>query len=124
MRTSQILSSLVVASAFATGVATLVPAVAQTSQPPAAAVDAAPTGQPLTIVQVLNQLEAAGYRNIQKVEARRNGFEVYATNREGQRVELDVDRITGQVKRSSVEDEDDKDRSSKGSRSASGTGQR
>jgi hypothetical protein len=124
MRTSQILSSLVVASVLATGVATLLPAVAQTSQPSAAPVDAAPKGKPLTIAQVLDKLEAAGYRNIQKVEAQRNGFEIYATNREGQRVELDVDNITGQVKRSSAKDEDDKDRSSKGSRSESGSGQR
>jgi len=115
MRTSQRLSSLVVAAVLATGVATLLPAVAQTPQPPAAAVDAAPKGKPLTITQVLDKLEAAGYRNIQKVETQRNGFEVYATNREGQRVELDVDSITGQVKRSKAKDQDDKDRSNKGS---------
>lgn len=124
MRTSQILSSLVVAAVLATGVAMLLPAVAQTSQPPAAAVDAALSGKPLTITQVLDKIEAAGYRHIEKVETQRNGFEVYAKNREGQRVELDVDNITGQVKRSKAKDEDDKDRSSKGSRSESGTGQR
>lgn len=121
MRTSQILSSLVAASVLATGVATLLPAVAQTSQPTAAAVAAAPKGKPLTIAQVLDKLEAAGYRHIEKIETQRNGFEVYATNRDGQRVELDVDSITGQVKRSKAKDQDDKGRSSKGSRSESGT---
>lgn len=124
MRTSQRLSSLVVAAVLATGAATLLPAMAQTPQAPAAAVDAAPKGTPLTIPQVLDKLEAAGYRNIQKIEAQRDRFEVYATNREGQRVELEVDSITGQVKRSTAKGKDDKDRSSKGSRSETGTGSR
>lgn len=124
MRTSQQFSSLVVAAVLATGAATLLPAVAQTSQAPAAAVDAAPKGKPLTIAQVVDKLEAAGYRHIEKVETQRNGFEVYATNREGQRVELEVDSLTGQVKRSKAKDQDDKDRSNKGSRSETGTGPR
>lgn len=124
MRTSQRLSSLVVAAVLATGVATLVPAVAQTPQAPAAAVDAAPKGKPLTIAQLLGKLEAAGYRNIQKVETQRDRFEVYATNREGQRVELDVDSYTGQVKRSKMKGEDDEDRSNKGSKSGYDTAPR
>ncbi|MBA4261179.1 MAG: PepSY domain-containing protein [Comamonadaceae bacterium] len=107
MRTSQRISSLVVAAVLATGVATLLPAVAQTSQAPAAAVDTAPKSQPLTLLQVHDKLEAAGYRQIQKIETQRNGFEVYATNREGLRVELDVDGVTGQVKRSKTKRWDD-----------------
>ena len=107
MRTSQWLSSLVVASVLATGAVTLLPAVAQTTQPPAAAVDAAPKSPRLTLLQVHNQLEAAGYRQIEKIETQRNGFEVYATNREGQRVELDVDGVTGQVKRYKTKRSDD-----------------
>jgi len=107
MRTSQRLSSLVMAAVLATGVATLVPAVAQTSPAPAAAVDAAPKGKPLTIVQIHDRLEAAGYRNIQKIEAKRDRFEVYATHRDGQRVELYVDSVTGQVQRSKAKSKDE-----------------
>jgi hypothetical protein len=107
MRTSPWLSSLLVVSVLSTGVATLATAQAQTAQPPAAAVDAAPKSARLTLLQVHNQLEAAGYRQIEKIETQRSGFEVYATNREGQRVELDVDGVTGQVKRSKSKRWDD-----------------
>lgn len=124
MRTSQMLSSLVVVSVLATGVAVLLPAAAQTAQAPAAAANAAPTGKPLTLAQVQEKLEAAGYRNIQKIETERDRFEVYATNREGQRVELDVDIITGQVMRSKTKSADDQDRRYKDDRSESGSSAR
>lgn len=126
MRASQMLSSLVVVSVLATGVALLLPAVAQTAQAPApaAAANADPTGKPLTIAQVQERLEAAGYRSIRKIEAQRDRFEIYATNREGQHVELDVDRITGQVKRSKVKSRDDDNRSNKGSGSESSNSSR
>jgi len=107
MRTFQKVASLVVVSVLSTGVATHLPAVAQTSQAPAAAVGAAPKGKPLTIMQLHDKLEAAGYRNIQKIETQRDRFEVYATNREGQHVELDVDIVTGQVLRSKTKRSDD-----------------
>lgn len=124
MRTSQRLSSLVVAAVLATGAAAFLPAVAQTSQAPAAAVDAAPKGKPLMIAQLHDKLEAAGYRNIQKVETKRDRFEVYATNHEGQRVELDVDIITGQVKRTKTKGADDQDRRDKDDRSETGSSAR
>lgn len=54
-------------------------------------------------------------------KTQRNGFEVYATNRDGQRVELDVDNITGQVKHSSAKY---RDHSYKDYKSESGAGQR
>jgi DMSO/TMAO reductase YedYZ molybdopterin-dependent catalytic subunit len=107
MRTSQWLSSLAAASVLAAGAAMLLPAVAQTAQAPAAAPAATPPGATLTLLQVHNRLEAVGYRHIQKIETQRNGFEVYATNSDGQRVELDVDGATGQVKRSKIKRWDD-----------------
>ncbi|TNF60743.1 MAG: PepSY domain-containing protein [Burkholderiales bacterium] len=124
MRTSRMLSTLVAVSVLATGAAVLLPAVAQTTQAPSAAANTTPSGQPLTIVQLHERLEAAGYSNIRKIEAERDRFEVYATNREGQRVELDVDIFTGQVLRSETRRGDDQDRSDRDDRRESGSGAR
>ena len=124
MLTSRKVVSLVVVSVFAASAATLLPAVAQTSQAPASAVGAAPKGKPLTIVQLHDRLEAAGYRNIRKIETQRDRFEVYATNREGQRVELDVDIVTGQVMRSETKRADDQDRRDKDNRVEPGSSKR
>ena len=51
----------------------------------------------LSIAQVHSQLEAAGYRNIEKIEREHGNYEVKATNREGQRVKLHVHPQTGAV---------------------------
>lgn len=51
----------------------------------------------LSIAQVHSQLEAAGYRNIEKIERERGSYEVKATNRDGQRVKLYVHPQTGTV---------------------------
>lgn len=51
----------------------------------------------LSIAQVYSQLEAAGYRNIEKIEREHGSYEVKATNRDGQRVKLYVHPQTGAV---------------------------
>ena len=96
MRTKPLLSSLAVCLGLLGTGAALVPAWAQQNPAPVVAADKTP----LTIPQVHNKLSAEGYRQIEKIETERNRFEVYATDRDGQRVELYVDRYTGQVLRS------------------------
>lgn len=59
---------------------------------------AATTKQPwLPIPQIYAKLEAAGYRNIEKIEREHGTYEVRATDRQGARVRLDVHPQTGAI---------------------------
>ena len=51
----------------------------------------------MTMQQIQTTLEAAGYRDFEKIERERNKYEVKATDGQGQRVELDVDPVTGDI---------------------------
>ena len=51
----------------------------------------------LSIPQLHDKLEAAGYRHIEKIERERGGYEVRATDRTGERVKLYVNPQTGEV---------------------------
>lgn len=51
----------------------------------------------LSIPQIIEKLEAAGYRNIEKIEREHGSYEVRATNRNGERSKLYVHRQTGEV---------------------------
>ncbi|HEX5804460.1 MAG TPA: PepSY domain-containing protein [Azospira sp.] len=51
----------------------------------------------LSIPQVHDRLEAAGYRNIEKIERERGGYEVRATDRNGARIKLHLDAQSGAV---------------------------
>lgn len=51
----------------------------------------------LSIPQVHDRLDAAGYRNIEKIERERGGYEVRAADRNGQRVKLHVNPQTGEI---------------------------
>jgi hypothetical protein len=51
----------------------------------------------LTIPQVHEKLEAAGYRNIEKIERERGGYEARATDRNGERIKLYVNPQTGEL---------------------------
>lgn len=51
----------------------------------------------LSIPQVHDQLEAAGYRNIEKIEREHGGYEARATDRGGARVRLSVNPQTGEI---------------------------
>lgn len=80
-----------VAGALFTGAA-LAPSFAGEKNPPAAA------GRGwLSIPQVHEKLEAAGYRNIEKIERERGGYEARATDRSGERVKLYLDAQSGEV---------------------------
>ena len=51
----------------------------------------------LSIPQLAAKLDAAGFRNIEKIEREHGGYEVRATNRDGKRVKLYVDPRTGEI---------------------------
>lgn len=51
----------------------------------------------LTIPQVHQKLEAAGYRSIEKIERESGGYEVRATDRQGERVKLYLNPQTGEI---------------------------
>jgi hypothetical protein len=90
------------ASALVAGTA----AQAQTAAPaPAQAAQAAPAAPMLTIRQVYDKMEAAGYRNISEIErSSKHGYEVKAYDPQGQRVKLRVDPQSGAVTRSRFDD--------------------
>lgn len=95
------------ASALVAGTA----AQAQTAAPAQApaqaaqAAQAAPAAPMLTIRQVYDKMEAAGYRNISEIErSSKHGYEVKAYDPQGQRVKLRVDPQSGAVTRSRFDD--------------------
>lgn len=79
---------------------------AQTATPaPAAPAATTPAAPMLTIRQVYDKMEAAGYRNISEIErSRKHGYEVKAYDPQGQRVKLYVDPQSGAVTRSRFDD--------------------
>lgn len=84
---------LAAGSALAFGVAQ-----AQATAPVApAALATAPAAQQLTIREVYDRLQAAGYRNMREIELERGRYEVKAENARGERVKLKVDARTGAV---------------------------
>lgn len=53
----------------------------------------------LDVKQIIAKLESAGYTRIEDIERDDGVWEVEATNSAGQRVELDVDPVSGAVLR-------------------------
>lgn len=53
-------------------------------------------GSWLPIPRLIDKLEAAGYRNIEKIEREHGRYEVRATNRQGARSKLLLDARTGE----------------------------
>ena len=97
MRATPLIATLVLSAGILGASAALVPAFAQS-----AAVNQASQQQTLTMQQVLTKLEAAGYRDFEKIDRERNKYEVKATDAQGQRVELDLDPITGDILKTEV----------------------
>lgn len=86
------LSMLAVVGTLLTAMAITLPARASDRK------TAATTEQPwLPIPQIYAKLEAAGYRNIEKIEREHGTYEVRATDRQGARVRLDVHPQTGAI---------------------------
>lgn len=97
-------SALVAGTAAQAQTAAPAPAPAQAQAAPAA--QTAPAAAPmLTIRQVYDKMEAAGYRNISEIErSSKHGYEVKAYDPQGQRVKLRVDPQSGAVTRSRFDD--------------------
>lgn len=58
--------------------------------------DARQTENWLPLPRLIEKLEAAGYRNIEKIERERGRYEVRATNHQGERSKLRLDARTGE----------------------------
>ena len=77
--------------------------VAQTQAPSAAQAPAAaiaPAAAQLTIRDVYDRMETAGYRDIREIEWDHGRYEVRASNAQGERVKLYVNATTGAVESS------------------------
>lgn len=80
---------------------TLLPAFALTAMIAGAAyaqAPEAPRGE-MTAAQIIQKLEALGYKNIRKVERDDHEWEVEATSPKGERVEIDLDPKDGRILR-------------------------
>lgn len=89
MRTSHLFSAVALAAAL-TAATTSVYAGAATTEVGAGS-------QRLSIPQIHDKLEAAGYHDIRAIELEREGYEVKAVDLAGQRVKLYLDPVTGEV---------------------------
>jgi len=92
MRKPNLLFSLALAAVLASG----------TFVQPSIAGDArnasAPAGaQWLPLGEIVRRLEAAGYRNIEKIEREHGVYEARATDRDGARVKLGIHPVTGEI---------------------------
>lgn len=93
------LIALAAATAIGLGIAQ-----AQTATTPGAAAAPAaamaPAGAQLTIRDIYDRMEAAGYREIREIEWDDGRYEVRASNAQGERVKLHVNARSGEVERS------------------------
>ena len=97
--------SLALAGGLIGAGAAIAPAFAQSAAPaptPAAATAPAAQSNWMSLKDVQTKLEAAGYTDFREIEREKNKYEVKATDPQGQRVELDVDPVTGDVLKAEV----------------------
>ncbi len=92
MSLKNFLPALAIGIALGAASASFAPAFGDDKRPAAAA-----DRQWLSIPQIHQKLEAAGYRNIEKIEREHGSYEVRATNRDGERTKLYVHPQTGEV---------------------------
>lgn len=112
-QTITLLGTLAVSAGLIAGGVFIAPALAQT-----ATADSSTRVQAdwLTIPQLYERLEAAGYRAIDEIEREDDAYEVKATDRDGRRVEIYVDPVTGEVLKTEVKRDKGKDDYRDGSR--------
>ena len=76
---------------------------AQTAAPTPAATAATRTAAPaLTIRDIYDRMEAAGYRDIREIEFDDGRYDVKASNAQGERVKLRVNATTGAVEKTRI----------------------
>lgn len=92
MRITTILSAFTLGAGLAAGSLLLAPAFAEDNRPARTS-----ERQWLSIPQIHDKLEAAGYRNIEKIEREDGGYEARATHRNGERVKLYLNPQTGDI---------------------------
>lgn len=115
MNVSTTLSRRHIALLAATALVAAGSAQAQTAAPVEAAApaaqttQAAPGTQRLTIRDVYDRVEAAGYRNQREIEFEHGHYDVKALNAEGARVKLKVNAQTGAVEQVRVKKPHDAD---------------
>ena len=85
---------------LATAIAAALPlgaALAQTATPAATATAATPTAQKLSIRDIYDRVEAAGYHDQHEIDFEHGRYEVKAVNAQGQRVKLTLNAQTGVI---------------------------
>lgn len=98
-QTITLLGTLAVSAGLIAGGVFIAPALAQTSS---AGSSTSMQADWLTIPQLYERLEAAGYRAIDEIEREDDAYEVKATDRDGRRVEIYVDPVSGEVLKTEV----------------------
>jgi hypothetical protein len=101
MRTSTLFATLFLIATVIVGGALLAPAFAQLQTSPSTLSGA----QWLTVAQIHDRVEAAGYREIEKIEREDRYYEVKASTADGRRVELYLDPVTAEVTSTKYKDE-------------------
>ncbi|WP_435750462.1 PepSY domain-containing protein [Thauera sp. AutoDN2] len=104
MRATTLIATLALTGGLIGAGATIAPAFAQNTVPAASATAVAPAAQSswMSIKDVLDKLEAAGYTDFREIEREKNKYEVKATDPQGQRVELDIDPLSGDILKTEV----------------------
>lgn len=97
MRATTLIATLALTGGIIGAGAASIPAFAQTAAPTTAA-----QSTWMTLQQVQARLEAAGYRDFEKIERDSDKYEVKATDAQGRRVEIDVDPVSGEVLKTEV----------------------
>lgn len=102
--TRRLLIAFAAGAALAGGIAQAqapTPAPAPAAAPMAATAPAAP---PLSIRDIYDRMEAAGYRDMREIEFSKGRYEVKARNAQGQRVKLYVNASSGAIERTRSDD--------------------
>jgi len=105
MRATTLIATLALTGGLIGAGAAIAPAFAQNAAPaatPAAATAPAAQSNWMSPKDVQTKLEAAGYTDFREIEREKNKYEVKATDPQGQRVEMDVDPVTGDVLKTEV----------------------
>jgi hypothetical protein len=102
MRATTLISTLAISASLIAGGIMLAPAFAQNasfSGTPASTQSGTPW---LSMIEVLERLETAGYRDFEEIERERDGYEIKATDANGQRMEIFVDPVTAEVLKTKI----------------------
>lgn len=105
MRATTLIATLALTGGLIGAGATIAPAFAQNAAPtatPAAATAPAAQANWMSPKDVQTKLEGAGYTDFREIERDKNKYEVKATDPQGQRVEMDVDPVTGDILKTEV----------------------